>query len=487
MSGWLQSPRLHMLLLLVFSLLIFLGRQQDRGLPSYDDAYYGVKAREMLTAENPFVVTYAGRPSYDNPPFHFWIVSLLYRLFGVCDFATVLASGLFAAASVLLTRQLAIWLTGNAMIGLLAGAILLLPGFFQDYARRGMMDQTLTFLVLAAMCALWLADRRPVWYLTFGLATGLAVLTKSVLGAFPLAISALYLLATRRPARLRHPLWLAGVLVSLLPVSIWFWSNFAAGGGDFLDTHFGWLLLERAVVDAGEDTRWFFLGYLELLARNFEPWLPFAIWGGGILLVESIRGKGKGRRGALLIAWPLVIVGSMSLTRNQFLRYVLPAYPALAIAAAIPLQNLLARREKESHAVLVLLALLAMNAGIVNLSPWTFGAPGLGRHSEDVRALAPWVELNTPLGRELLNYRLPTWVPRNALLFYSERYLGDPVLEPATVRSRLRIEPALGLIARPADYAVLVDSLPGALTIVKQEGNLLYATAAGRRGELRHP
>ncbi len=177
----------------------------------------------------------------------------------------------------------------------------------------------------------------------------------------------------------------------------------------------------------------------------------------------------------------------MSLTRNQFLRYLLPAFPALAIAVAIPIQNLIARRDKERLAVAIVIVLFILNAGLVNLGPWTFGAPGLRQHSEDVRALAPWVKLNVPADRELLNYRLSTWVPRNAMLFYSERYMGDTVTDPAIVRSRLRIEPALNLIARPADYAVLADSLPGALTIVKQEGNLLYATAATRRGELLHP
>jgi len=470
---WVESRRLHLLVLLALCLVTFLGRQQDRGLPSFDDAYYAVKSREMLTAGNRWVVHYNGEPSWDNPPFHFWLTAGSYRLFGISDFTSVLATGLMATASVLLCYVLALALFGSASLALLAALILLLPGFFLDYARRGMMDPTVVFLTLAALHALWRADRRPLWYPLAGLAAGCAILTKSVIGAFPLVIAAGYLLLTRRPRRLVHPWALTGLLVALGLAGIWLAENYRAGGRAFIDAHFGWLLMERAMIDPGDRSPWFFLGYLKLLAQNYWPWLPFTLWGAWRMAGEYRRERSG--RVALLLFWPLVIIGVMSLTRNQFLRYILAVFPALAILAAYALHGLARRYRKLPHLLAALLAVAALVAILINATAIVpAGSTGLVRHSVDVKALAPLVREHTPAGTELLNYRLPRWDPRNAMLFYSERFLGEPISEPDSLLVRLEREPALKLLTSPRGFEQLETAAPGRLVVLGRSGGLVY-------------
>ena len=66
------------------SLLIFLGRQLDRGITNFDDAYYAIKAREIFSSDSLWVVTWNGTAIFfDNPPLPFWLTGLVYKVFGV--------------------------------------------------------------------------------------------------------------------------------------------------------------------------------------------------------------------------------------------------------------------------------------------------------------------------------------------------------------------------------------------------------------------
>jgi len=485
-----------LLALALLALAGFLGRQTRGGLRSFDDAYYAQKAVEQLAAGGSWVSTHGGAPRYDNPPLHFWVTALLYRLFGVSRFTAVLATGLAATGTVLLTaalgRRLLAGAGGAAASGhgaaraladpgLTAGLILVLPGFFMDYARRGMLDQTLVFFFTAGLAALWQAEqvaaprRRALWLAAFGLALGGALLTKSAIGGLLLPVALLWLLAARR--RPAGGFWLAAS-GGLAFFGLWVWRNAAHGGADFWQEHFGWLILGRAAHDPGERGPWFVFGYLKLLGGNFWPWLPFAI-GGGALAWRAWR-RERSAAGALLLVWALLPLALMSLTRNQFLRYVLNVYPALALLAAWALARWLAPRGwlgrlNAGLAALALAVALAIN--FTHFAPR--GAVGLAPQSAEVVALAPAIAAATPAGEPLLNYGLGTWDPRNAVLFHAGRWLADPIADPHALTDSLLCAAGRALLTTAAGAARLDSVAPGLLVERGRAGDLVLAVGAG--------
>ena len=478
----LRDPRAQVFVLAFLALAIFLGRPRGHGLPSFDDAYYAQKAVEQLESGGSWVSTHGGHPRYDNPPLHFWVTAGLYCLFGVSRATAVLATGLFATGTVLLTLAFGRALFGAGPTGAVAGLILVLPGFFMDYARRGMLDQTLVFFTTLALLALWRAGDRGLsrWHLVWGLALGAALLTKSVIGALAMPVAGLALL-TGRPRRLLAPGFWLGVLLGLGLFGLWVLQNARFGGRAFWDEHFAWLILSRAVHDAGAEGYGYLLGYLRLLWGNFWPWLPFAA--GGIALALRER-RASRPRSALLLCWALLPLAIMSLTRNQFLRYVLLIWPALALLSAHALTALLARRGWEWRGLGVLLALALVTAAAVDFTPLTLpGAMGLSRHSEDVIALAPAVESECPAGDTLLNFRLATWEPRNALLFATGRWLGDPVADVPALADSLAATPGRRLLTNGAGAARLDSLAPGLTRDLARAGNLVLR--AGRSQDSR--
>jgi len=519
-AAWLPGARCGAgggaLLLAALALAIFLGRQTAGGLRSFDDAYYAQKAVEQLAAGGSWVSTHGGQARYDNPPLHLWATALLYRAFGVSRFTAVLATGLAATGTVLLTYAFGRRLLGgaggrggpggrggaggaggsggrgeSAFAGpaLTAGLVLVLPGFFMDYARRGMLDQTLVFFFTAGLAALWQAEagapgpripgaggwRRALWLVAFGLALGGALLTKSVIGGLLLPVALLWLVAAgRRPAR---GFWLASAL-GLGLFAVWVWRNAQHGGAGFWEEHFGWLILGRAAHDPGEPAPWFWLGYLKRLGGNFWPWLPLALFGGW--LAWRAWRRERSAAGALLLIWVLLPLAVMSLTRNQFLRYILNIFPALALLAAWGLARLLAPRGwlGRANAGLALLALAT--AAVINLTDYApRGAVGLAPQSAEVVALAPAIRAGTPPGATLLNFRLGTWDPRNALRFHAERWLADPIADLQAFTDSLLCEPGRGLLTSAAGAALLDSVAPGLLIERGRAGNLVYAVGAG--------
>ena len=189
------SGRTFQVVFLVYSsLLIFLGRQLDRGITNFDGAYYAIKAREIFSSDSLWVVTWNGTARlFDNPPLPFWLTGLVYKVFGVSGYAAVFSSAIFGALIVCLTYFLCNYLYKDNWVSFLAAFVLIFPGMFVDSARRGMLDITLAFFVTAAMYCLIKGLENRRFYLLYGLMAGLAVLTKSVLGFFPIIIGVIFM------------------------------------------------------------------------------------------------------------------------------------------------------------------------------------------------------------------------------------------------------------------------------------------------------
>ena len=189
------SSKIFQILFLVYSsLLIFLGRQLDRGITNFDGAYYAIKAREIFSSDSLWVATWMGTTRFfDNPPLPFWLTGVVYKVFGVSGYAAVFSSAIFGVLIVYLTYSLCNYLYKDNWTSFLAAFVLLFPGLFLDSSRRAMLDITLAFFVTASMYCLIKGLENRKFYLLYGLMAGCAVLTKSLLGFFPIVIGFVFM------------------------------------------------------------------------------------------------------------------------------------------------------------------------------------------------------------------------------------------------------------------------------------------------------
>lgn len=313
-------------LLLLFTLLVGFNLLLPRDLWVQDEARYAEVVREMLAGGHWLVPQLNGSPYPDKPAPYFWAIAGLAMLFGqgllpflVFTFLSTLAS---AAGVYAVGREL-----GGRALGLWSGVLFLsalLPLFAAQIAR---MDMALTAAAVWAWYALlrWRAGGRPRWRAGFWGFTVLGVAIKGPVGLLFTALPAL--LAQFAQARWRgvldlHPVRGLGALAAA--VAAWVAAVFAAGQGDYLHTIWHDQLLGRAVGSWNRAEPVYF--YLVLLPLFAMPWLGPML--GGLRRLYRERGPSWQQ----VFAFGLVPLLALSLVSEKLFIYVLPVFPALALA-----------------------------------------------------------------------------------------------------------------------------------------------------------
>lgn len=348
----LPQPRLdraHIIILLFMAAAAFFLFFDVRPMPIvlWDESRTIVNAMEMHRTGLSLVTTYEFQPDLWNtkPPLLIWLMTGSVALFGPSEWALRLPSAVAALGTVLLVMLFTRRVTGSLGTALAAATILTLsPGFYAEHsARTADFDALLTFLVTAYLWVIFEAVRRerpPLRLLAAaGLLIAAAILTKAVAGLLPGTGVAIYLLLTGRLPRLwRTRNYLVMAVTAAAPVLLFYLAREAAAPGylqaalhNDLIGRFSETLVDRAepawfyLDDAAKG--WFFAGPLLLIA-------PFGI--------GRVRGKSR-----LLLAYTLCaalsLLAVLSLSSTKLTHYLLPAYPMLAIAAALMLRGLAER------------------------------------------------------------------------------------------------------------------------------------------------
>jgi 4-amino-4-deoxy-L-arabinose transferase-like glycosyltransferase len=308
-------------------------------------------AREMMVSGDYVLPRLDGLPYLDKPVLFFAADALCQRLLGVGETAARLPSLLFAAA----TAGLAGWFAGRLFgrrarwIAAVAALAAPLPIAF---ARTVIFDGMLSFFVVLALCAFYLAVEARVaaraalpplpsplpgylgWTALAWAAIALGVLTKGPVAlAVPLLAAAPYAIFRRASRAVWHPL---GIALLALGVGPWIWAV-SRQVPEFL--HYALVTETWQRVTTPEMNRegplWFFIPCL--LAGSL-PWSVLALAGWR----RSLRlrgGAGRSERALdparlyllLWIALPLML---FSLSHSKRPQYILPLLPAVAILAA---------------------------------------------------------------------------------------------------------------------------------------------------------
>jgi 4-amino-4-deoxy-L-arabinose transferase-like glycosyltransferase len=208
------------------------------------------------------------------------------------------------------------------------------------------LESPVVLAVAAAVLCIEEGRRRGVLLSVAWLAMGFGVMTKGVVGLLPVAIYlvAMPFLRQTHPFN-RRSFWF-GIPVFAAVVAPWY-VYMIATEPNFLAVHVGEQQTGRLISPWSLSHLLAFLyGNPYQFLRYHWPWLPFLICGAILAVRLARRGNLEGRprdryEARLLLLWTGTLYAVLLVLRDPFHRYALPAYPALALLAALPIDRTL--------------------------------------------------------------------------------------------------------------------------------------------------
>nr|MBA2689974.1 glycosyltransferase family 39 protein [Burkholderiales bacterium] len=325
-----DTPKQGLILLLLFSFIVWFGPLDYRKLVKPDEGRYAEIAREMVVSGDWLTPRLNGIKYFEKPPLQYWATAAAFKVFGFHDWAARLWTALTGFMTVLVVYWAGRRLFGPA-VGLYAGMVLISSAYFLLLGHVNTLDMGLTFFTTLALTGFCCAERegagtreRKWGMLTAWIAMALAVLSKGLIGVvLPGATLALYTLATRDWRIWQRLNLMPGVLIFLAIAAPWF----------------------IAVSLHNPDFAWFFFVHEHLLryatpeARREGPVYYFV----GILLIGSLPWIGvmldslwatmrrytpskTDRPTLILLIWIILVFIFFSLSSSKLPAYILPIF-----------------------------------------------------------------------------------------------------------------------------------------------------------------
>jgi len=354
--------RIQFWLLTIAAILLLVAPVRLGDLAGYDDAVYAHIAKAIVRSGDWVNIQSNGFPALEHPPGFVWMQAALFTVFGFSDFLARLPSAVCGVGTVVLVFWLARRLL-HEQAAVLAMLVMLATPYFIKYTSHGMTDVPFTFLFTAAICAWVKAEEDARWYVAVSVVTAYALLTRGIVG---LAVPATLLLARRSG-------WKAGVAIAVafLPLLAWYGHQWNVYGNFFWEVQSNFL--SNKINGDVEGMRRFtgVFEYAWMLVQSYWPWFPFLI--GGLWL--------RDKRLSLLVIWCAVMYAACSVGGSRVLRYLLPAYPAFSIFAAVGLMKWVPERYLR-----IGVKWLAPTAVIVGVGIAVF--PPVSLHAEEIKPIA---------------------------------------------------------------------------------------------------
>ncbi len=296
-------------------------------LRDWDEGIAAQVSREIWGGKlNWLYPTIGGMPYFNKPPLVHWLIGLCFAAGGVSEWTARLMPAMLTATSVPLLYAIGRELFPRRSIAIFSTLVYLTLLPVVRHGRLAMLDgAVLCFLLLSMWCLL--RSRRDLRYaLGAGIGFGLICLTKGVmLGLLLGAIGFLFLIWDTPRLLTSRYLW-GGLAIGTLPVVGWYLAQWVHYGQDFINTN----LISQSFRRIGETVGnhkgppWYYL--LEILESAW-PWQLF--WLQGLRFTWENRNFPGPK---LVLVWSGVYLLAISIMNTKLPWYILPIYPAFALA-----------------------------------------------------------------------------------------------------------------------------------------------------------
>lgn len=342
-----RPERRNVLILVALSAILGFAFQGSRGLYETTEGRYAESAREMLETKDWLVPRLDYAPHWTKPPLAYWTIAGGMALLGTNEWGAR-----FGNAAVFVLTVLAVSALARAMwdrrTGFAAGLIYALSPFAVLAASSVHTDSLLSFWELLAVLCYWKAYRAngspgaKRWIIGMWGLLGAAFLTKGPPALVVLAailVFRIYLAATGRKG---PGLFSLPGLALMLAVGLSWYVIVAARTPGLIDYFLGTEVYARiATAKHGRNPEWY-----KPLVIFVPPLLFGAGTAMGAWIVELARNRslfgwtslrrllGGDERLAFLAFWLVVPLVIFSLAKSRLPLYVLPIFPAVALATA---------------------------------------------------------------------------------------------------------------------------------------------------------
>jgi 4-amino-4-deoxy-L-arabinose transferase-like glycosyltransferase len=298
-------------------------------------------AREMFVTGDWVTTRLNGIKYFEKPPLHIWMSATAYTIFGVGEWQARLWNGLSGIISVLLVGYTGRKVFGG-QVGYYASAILASMIFWTGASQFNTLDIGVAATMSISLCALLLAqlDSATIregrnWMLVCWAGVALSVLAKGLIGmVLPGAVLVLYVLGSSDRGILRRLHLVSGGVLFLVVTLPWFIlvaiKNPEQPYFFFVNEHWNRFFLK----DHHREGAWYY--FLVLMVPATMPWLPLLP---SSLIRAREKSPGQFQPTILLLVWTIFILFFFSYSKSKLPGYILPVLPALAMLAAVHLEN----------------------------------------------------------------------------------------------------------------------------------------------------
>lgn len=299
-----------------------------------DEGRYAEIPREMIASGDWIVPTFQFRPYLDKPPLFYWLCAVSYKLFGPTDQAARLVPAASAFLTVLLTFVFGTRIL-NTRSAFLGSLIMCLSLGFVICGRFLILDSLLALVVTLSLFLAYEAVAsgrfRWSWWIASAVACGLGFLTKGPVAFLLLAPPmVVYCWLSRLKSRPGFGAWSVYLLTAIAVAAPWYVAV-SLRDPSFVH-HFFWVHnFGRFLYSVNHPQPFWF--YVPVLVLAWMPWglllVPLAVY----LLKRSKELRATRFLGlGFFVLWAVWCVMFFSLSKGKLPTYILPAWPAIALA-----------------------------------------------------------------------------------------------------------------------------------------------------------
>lgn len=317
--------------------LLFINLGKNHFIP-WDEAIYANIARNMIESKDYFVMNWIpGKVWFEKPPLYMWLISLSMSMVGYSELAARLPSAIFGLLTILL-----IYLMGSKLFSKTAGFIsalsVLTSIHFLYYARTSMLDITTTFFITLSLYFYFRTrEKNLICNMVFsGIAFGLAVMTKGVIGFIPAIVIFLfeiysYLAKEQKLSKQRLLGYLSFILSGGLIFIPWHALMYQKFGFPFIKNYFLYHVVDRATTAIEDKGRPFFW-YLTVMKVSMRLWFVVLL-GAFPYAIHKVIKKDRvcSQKYIFVVLWFLVIFLIFSVSKSKLIWYIIPIYPAAGL------------------------------------------------------------------------------------------------------------------------------------------------------------